>query len=99
VKLTPDELSFFDYAMAVAGWLEPYHNHIRPSPAAVLSGAKQNHGPKALKAAELPTQNGSGTNGHTKRDEEAPPIKEAPELVSQFFDGMTQSNELSHPCR
>jgi N-terminal acetyltransferase B complex non-catalytic subunit len=88
-------VSFFDYIAALANWLEPYHNHIRPSPAAVLAEATKGLSSKVQKAAEVRLQNGPATNGHTKKDEEAPPVKEAPEAVSKFFDGMTQIDQFS----
>jgi N-terminal acetyltransferase B complex non-catalytic subunit len=37
---------------------------------------------------KIEPQNALATNGHTKKDEEAPIVKEAPEIVSKFFDGM-----------
>jgi len=87
-ELTLDEVSFIDYITAVANWLEPYHNYIRPSPAAVLAEAAKHTGSKTLKAVEPPPQNGPATNGYAKKDEEAPPVKESPEIVSRFFDDM-----------
>ena len=33
----------------------------------------------------------NGANGHAKKDEEAPPVKEAPEAISNFFDGMIRA--------
>jgi len=48
-----------------------------------------------LKIEDLHPQNGSATNGHTKKDEEAPVVKEAPEIVSKFFDGMALGGGLS----
>jgi N-terminal acetyltransferase B complex non-catalytic subunit len=89
-------VSFIDYITAVTNWLEPYHNHIRPSPAAVLAEAAKHTSSKTLKAVE-PPQNGPVTNGHPKRDEEAPPVKEAPEIVSRFFDGVAKAGELYSP--
>lgn len=92
-------MSFFDYTIALADWLAPYHNHIRPSPAAVLAEVTKQAGSRTLKIADLRPQNGSAINGHTKKDEEAPVVKDAPEIVSKFFDGMTQVDELSMSCR
>lgn len=76
-----------DYGSALAEWLEPYHDHARPPPAVVLAEAAKQTEIKTghpLKGVRLP-QNGTSTNGNGKK-EEAPPVKEPPELVSQFFD-------------
>lgn len=89
LQLTPDELSFFNYVTAVADWLEPYHNYTRPSPAAVLAeAAKQTSAKSSTKGVQLNLQNGSTTNGHTKKEMEAPPLKDAPEVIPKFFDGI-----------
>ncbi|KAJ7774501.1 actin cytoskeleton organization protein [Mycena maculata] len=91
-ELTPDELAFVNYANALADWLEPYHDHARPPPAVVLAEAaklaelKTGH---PLKGVEIPPKNGNAsTNGSAKKDEEAPPATEAPELVVRYFDEM-----------
>lgn len=76
-----------NYVTTLTGWLEPYHNHTRPPPAAVLAEATKHNNPKAIKGAEHSPQNGNGTNGHAKKAEEAPPITGAPEGLSKFFDG------------
>jgi N-terminal acetyltransferase B complex non-catalytic subunit len=47
-----------------------------------------------LKFEELHPQNGLASNGHTKKDEEAPVVKEAPEIVHKFFDGMALDGGL-----
>jgi N-terminal acetyltransferase B complex non-catalytic subunit len=81
-------LSFLDFTTAVADWLEPYHDHIRPSPATVLAEAAKQTELKTghpLKGVDI-SQNGTSANGHAKKEDEAPPVKEAPEIVSQFFD-------------
>ena len=41
-----------------------------------------------MRGIEIPPlpENGS-TNGNWKKDEEQPPVKDAPELVLNFFDG------------
>lgn len=72
-----DEKSLLDYVSALSDWLEPHHNHVRPSPAAVLAEATKN-------SAGAKTVVASG-NGHAKKDEEAPTIKDAPESVTGFF--------------
>jgi N-terminal acetyltransferase B complex non-catalytic subunit len=89
LQLTPDELSLFNYVTALADWLEPYHNYTRPSPAAVLAEAvKQNSTKSSTKGVQPNPQNGPTTNGHTKKEMEAPPVKDAPETVPKFFDGI-----------
>lgn len=40
-----------------------------------------------LRGVDLQAHNGDA-NGHAKKDEEAPPIKEAPSLLTAFFDTM-----------
>ncbi|KZP19497.1 hypothetical protein FIBSPDRAFT_920120 [Athelia psychrophila] len=79
-ELTLDEKSLLDYVSALSDWLEPHHNHVRPSPAAVLAEATKN-------SAGAKTVVASG-NGHAKKDEEAPTIKDAPESVTGFFTSM-----------
>ncbi|KAF8212156.1 actin cytoskeleton organization protein [Mycena galopus ATCC 62051] len=92
VELTPDELTFVNYATALADWLEPYHDHARPPPSVVLAEAAKLAEQKTghpLKGVEIPPKNGNGsTNGSAKKEEEAPPITDAPELVVRFFDDM-----------
>jgi N-terminal acetyltransferase B complex non-catalytic subunit len=39
-----------------------------------------------LKGLDIPSP-APGTNGHGKKDEDAPPVKEPPLLVPKFFDG------------
>lgn len=75
--------------MALSEWVGPYHDYVRPPPSALLAEAakandlKPGHPLKTL-AQEA---NGSSSNGHSKKNEEPPAIKEAPELVTKFFDG------------
>lgn len=84
-----------NYATALADWLEPYHDHARPPPSVVLAEAAKLAEQKTghpLKGVEIPPKNGNGNaNGSAKKDEEAPPITEAPELVVRFFDGTNAS--------
>ena len=80
-------MSFINFVTTLTSWLEPYHNHTRPLPAAVLAEATKHSNSKSLRGTELPPQNGNGTNGHAKKAEEAPPITDPPEGVSKFFDG------------
>ncbi|KAJ7774915.1 actin cytoskeleton organization protein [Mycena metata] len=91
-ELTSDELAFVDYATALANWLEPYHDHARPPPSVVLAEAAKQTELKTghpLKGVEIPPKNGNGsTNGSVKKDEETPPITDAPELVLRHFDDM-----------
>ncbi|KAJ7172404.1 actin cytoskeleton organization protein [Mycena filopes] len=91
-ELTSDELVFVNYANALANWLEPYHDHARPPPSVVLAEAAKQAELKTghpLKGVEIPSKNGNGSsNGSAKKDEEAPPITDAPELVVRYFDDM-----------
>ncbi|KAJ7940559.1 actin cytoskeleton organization protein [Mycena leptocephala] len=97
IELTPDELTFVNYANALADWLEPYHDHARPPPSVVLAEAAKLAESKTghpLKGVEIPPKSGNGTpNGSTKKDEEAPPITEAPEIVVRYFDDMKKRFE------
>lgn len=88
LQLTPDEISLFDYIKILSDWLEPYHNHTRPPPAVVLAEATKQAGSKSQKRSESPPQNDSPANGQVKKEEEAPAIKEAPEGICRYFDGM-----------
>ena len=86
--MTPEERIFLEFTAALADWLEPYHDYIRPPAATVLAEAvkltelKIGH---PLKGLELPAL--QGTNGNAKKDEEPPSIKEPPSIVSRFFNG------------
>ncbi|KAF8921223.1 N-acetyltransferase B complex non catalytic subunit-domain-containing protein [Mucidula mucida] len=87
-ELTEDELTFVRYADALAEWLEPHHDYVRPPPAVVLAEAAKQTELKTghpLKGIEIPITNGSSH----KKDEEAPPMAEPPALVTSFFDSMT----------
>lgn len=77
---------FVDYANALAGWLEPYHDYSRPPPAVVLAEAAKQTELKTghpLKGIEIQPTNGA--NGH-KKDESPPAIQEPPVLVIKYFD-------------
>jgi N-terminal acetyltransferase B complex non-catalytic subunit len=84
LQLTSYERQFFEFASAIAEWLEPFHNHIRPSPATVLADAmKQNElkTGKPLRGIELPAENDS------TEQKEPPQVMPPPEIVTAFFDG------------
>ena len=83
-QLTSNERLFFEFASAIAEWLEPFHDHIRPSPATVLADAmKQNElkTGKPLRGIELPAENDS------IEQKEPPQVTPPPEIVTNFFDG------------
>lgn len=83
-QLTPHERQFFEFTSAIAEWLEPFHNHVRPSPATVLADAmKQNElkTGKPLRGIELPVENG------LTEQKEPPQVTTPPEIVMTFFDG------------
>jgi N-terminal acetyltransferase B complex non-catalytic subunit len=96
-ELTSEELQLLDWATALGDWLEPHHNHIRPPPAVVLAAASKQTELKTgfpLRGVDLKSLNGDAI-GHSKKDEEAPPIKEAPEQLTTFFENMlTRFNQL-----
>lgn len=84
LQLTLHERRFFEFASVIAEWLEPFHDHIRPSPATVLADAmKQNElkTGKPLRGIELPAENGS------TEQKEPPQVTPPPDLVATFFDG------------
>lgn len=88
--MTSDEAQLLDWATALGDWLEPHHNHVRPPPAVVLAEASRQTELKTgfpLRGVDLQAHNGDA-NGHPKKDEEAPPIKEAPGILTVFFDTM-----------
>lgn len=89
-ELTSDELQLMEWATALGNWLEPHHNHTRPPPHVVLAEAARQTELKTglpLRGVDLKALN-NAANGPSKKDEEAPPIKEFPELVVKFFDDM-----------
>lgn len=78
-----------EWATALGNWLEPHHNHTRPPPHVVLAEAARQTELKTglpLRGVDLKALN-NAANGPSKKDEEAPPIKEFPGLVVKFFDG------------
>jgi len=90
-ELTSDELAFLNYATDLANWLGPYHNHIRPPPSAVLAEAAKQSELKTghpLKGIDLQTPENANGNGHAKKTEDAPPVKEPPASLVEFFDHM-----------
>ncbi|KAF8559771.1 actin cytoskeleton organization protein [Imleria badia] len=89
-ELTSDETQLLDWATTLGDWLEPHHNYVRPPPAVVLAEASRQTELKTgfpLRGVDLQANNGDA-NGHPKKDEEVPPIKEAPGLLIVFFDTM-----------
>ncbi|KDR81676.1 hypothetical protein GALMADRAFT_58678 [Galerina marginata CBS 339.88] len=86
-SLTTDEVKFVEYATALADWLEVYHNYARPPPAVVLAEAAKQTELKTghpLKGIDISPTN--GTNGHHKKDEEPPTIRDAPDVLVKYFD-------------
>ena len=83
-KLTAHERQLFEFTSAVAEWLEPFHDHIRPSPATVLADAmKQSElkTGKPLRNIEIPAED-------VPNDQKEPPqVTPPPEIVTTFFDG------------
>jgi hypothetical protein len=89
-----------EWATAVSDWLEPYHDHTRPPPAVVLAEANKQNELRTglpLRGVDLKALNGDAhANGHSKKDEEAPPVKEPPQLVAQFFERTFSWLRLAH---
>ncbi|GLB34889.1 putative N-acetyltransferase B complex (NatB) non catalytic subunit [Lyophyllum shimeji] len=88
VELTQDELSFVEFASALAEWLEPYHDYTRPPPSVVLAEAAKQTEIKTghpLKGVDLQELNGATT---PKKEEEPPAVTEPPELVTKYFDSL-----------
>ncbi|KAF9075215.1 N-acetyltransferase B complex non catalytic subunit-domain-containing protein [Rhodocollybia butyracea] len=85
-ELTSDELSLISYADALAEWLEPFHDHVRPPASVVLAEAAKQTELKTgmpLKGVDI-----TPPNGHVKKEEDTPPITEAPEDLVKFFENM-----------
>ena len=83
-KLTAHERQLFEFTSAIAEWLEPFHDHIRPSAATVLADAmKQSElkTGKPLRNIEIPTEDGSNDQ------KEPPQVTPPPGIVANFFDG------------
>ncbi|PAV24074.1 actin cytoskeleton organization [Pyrrhoderma noxium] len=91
-ELSKDELHLFNYVSELCDWLAPYHDHARPPPEVVLAEAnKLAEQLRSGKNTVKPQMNGAASpslNGHKKNVEDAPPVKEAPELIINFFDEM-----------
>ncbi|KIK57739.1 hypothetical protein GYMLUDRAFT_45908 [Collybiopsis luxurians FD-317 M1] len=85
-ELTPDELSLISFSDALATWLEPFHDHVRPPASVVLAEAAKQTELKTgmpLRGVDI-----TPPNGHAKKEEDTPPITEAPETIEQFFNSM-----------
>ncbi|KAL4251731.1 MDM20/NAA25 family protein [Abortiporus biennis] len=87
-ELTPDELAFYEFASALSEWLAPYHDYARPPPSALLAEAAKQNELKPGHPLRNITPPPDATNGSSKKDEEPPTVKEAPEVVSKFFEEM-----------
>jgi N-terminal acetyltransferase B complex non-catalytic subunit len=75
-----------NFTTALADWLEPYHDHIRPPHPTLIEAAKQAEAKgHAAKGVRPSPQN--GTNGDPKREEEPPVAKVPPLIVTDFFEG------------
>ncbi|KAJ4487875.1 actin cytoskeleton organization protein [Lentinula aciculospora] len=93
-ELTPNEVSLSSYTDSLTEWLEPFHDHVRPPASVVLADVAKN---TELKTG-LPLRGVDVTplqNGHTKKEEETPPITEAPEAVVGFFENMKTQFEVA----
>ncbi|KIP09553.1 hypothetical protein PHLGIDRAFT_102803 [Phlebiopsis gigantea 11061_1 CR5-6] len=87
-ELTPEETALLEFSTAVAEWLGPHHDYIRPPPAAVLAEAarqtelKIGHQPKGMTLPE------GSSNGDARKDIDPPVVQDPPEIVLTFFDDM-----------
>lgn len=97
IQLTPAERALVQFVDSLTEWLGPWHDFLRPPPSVVLAEAakmtEQKTGGQQIKSLILPPNANGSANGHSKKDEEAPPVKEGPELAVSFFDGW-----LSNHC-
>ncbi|TDL21521.1 actin cytoskeleton organization protein [Rickenella mellea] len=96
-ELTKEELSLFEFAMALCDWLGPYHDHARPPAAVVLAEAAKQAEERSGKVTKSSgtSSNGSSSpngNGHAKKSE-PPAVKPPPEVVTRFFDDMAKRFE------
>lgn len=69
----------------IADWLEPHHNFVRPPPAIVLAEAAKQTELRTghpLKGIDIPQITNGASN---KKDEDAPPITDAPPEIGEFF--------------
>ncbi|KAG6810186.1 hypothetical protein H0H92_012950 [Tricholoma furcatifolium] len=88
-ELTEDEVLLFNFARAMADWLEPYHDYARPPANVVLAEAAKQTELKTghpLKGVDVEALNRSSSP--SKKDEEPPAVTDPPELVSKFFDNL-----------
>lgn len=92
MQLTKEESALYHFAYALADWLTPHHDHVRPPPHEVLAKAAKQTELRTgvpMRGVELPPQNGKPTNGVSKKDEEPPVVKDAPPCAFEFFDSMS----------
>jgi N-terminal acetyltransferase B complex non-catalytic subunit len=97
VQLTADESALYHYAVDLADWLGPHHDYVRPPPEEVLAEASRLTELKTglpLRGVELPPKNGVPTNGHAKKEEDAPPVKDAPSSALEFYDSECKLSEF-----
>ncbi|TFK54787.1 hypothetical protein OE88DRAFT_1653277 [Heliocybe sulcata] len=90
-ELTPSELAVYDFATALGDWLEPHHDYIRPPPSKVLADASKQAEAKTGRPLQGIDATDSATNGQSKKDEEAPQVREVPVSIAGFFDDMLAS--------
>jgi N-terminal acetyltransferase B complex non-catalytic subunit len=74
------------YVDAMSDWLERYHDHLRPPPAAVLEAANKLNEKKNGHARPLELRENGLAN--VKKDEEPPQFQEPPPFVVDFFTEM-----------
>ncbi|KAF5377028.1 hypothetical protein D9757_007708 [Collybiopsis confluens] len=92
-ELTTDELSLVSYADALAAWLEPFHDYVRPPASVVLAeAAKQTELKTGMPLRGVDT---TPPNGSVKKEEDTPPITDAPEALQKFFENMKARFEVA----
>jgi N-terminal acetyltransferase B complex non-catalytic subunit len=86
IQLSAPECGLYDFSVALADWLGPHHDFIRPPADEVLAQASKLNEAKTGRPLKGYAPS-AGSNGHAKKDEEAPAVKDSPSYASKFFDG------------
>jgi N-terminal acetyltransferase B complex non-catalytic subunit len=96
-ELTPVESAFFDYCAALADWLGPHHDYLRPPAAEVLAQAARQQELKTghpLKGYELPpTPKNGASNGDAEKKGDPPAVVDAPALATDFYSSESREQD------
>jgi len=88
-ELTEDEIALFHYATDLTNWLDPFHDFLR-SRVDVAKQPLKNH----------PPNDGTPSNGHGRKADEAPQIGEPPDsILSYFKDAQTRFTKAVQAAR